>query len=1058
MPLAIIRASAGSGKTYQLALAFIRLLARGAEGGHAQNPGAILATTFTRAAAGEILERVVSRLAAAALREASRLELAEKMGVPLSAAGCSQLLGSLAMCMDRLAVSTMDAFFAQIAKAFAGELGLAPDWTMAVDDGAEELLRETLHSILDETAPESLTAALWTVRQGHVGSMLDGLANLVPGLDTAPVTSEPPGDFAQPSVRRWDAPELARIAELLAAREEWMPRTQRGKVNAHWERAVGALATVLVPGVEAAKLLELTLPRHIFRGDDYSRAPVPAVLRDAMRPLLECACGALREEHANRERALGWLAALYSMHRMRTAFRMRRYGFSDLARMVTAAALERDELYFRLGTRFEHVLFDEFQDTSALQFQFFRPVIEEIGGAHGEVLVVGDEKQAIYGWRGGERALMHGPLDALASRIGRGEGKVLSESFRSGPAVLDSVNRTFLALRGAWCGGDDEADRLLVEAGLEWATGFETHRAAESVRELGGCVRIVEVPAETGPGAEDADAPLIQAAIGIVGRHLAADPGCRIGVLLRKRRLMPRLIAELRRRCDGIEVSGEGGNPLTDSRAVEVILELLAWLDHPGLTAARHLVLASPLSPAFGFPSGTDVPEKACPAEHGVVDALRAALASRGFTPVLREWLGHAAFSSHCNDHDAQRCEQLIEMAREADARGVARLSDFVAHVRTRRVERPGGAGVRVMTVHASKGLEFDAVVLMEIDARQGGGGLGIFADVDGTLRIAPSKETAPFLGMEEVSERRRREEFMEELSVLYVGMTRARALLDIVLREGSSAPVARLLRHALPADAEGVVVSSKGLSLCEWARRKAGDAAKVEWVDTGFATDEAGVTLPGLFAGRPAYVTPSGADETRIVTAESILLPGNRSALRRGELFHIWLGGIEWLDDGVPDEDALMKRAADVPHGFPRVEVAALARELLAILDSSESDLHRALTRPGLTGAAGMEVWRERRFAVWIEDGGHPEVLTGAFDRVVLWLDETGRALRAEILDFKSDSVSSPEARAQAMERYAPQLEAYRRAMRRLRPELRVEDISARLVFIESGSTGAAS
>ena len=57
MPLTVIRASAGSGKTYQLAVAFLQLLLRAELAGQPLDPSKILATTFTRAAAGEILDR-----------------------------------------------------------------------------------------------------------------------------------------------------------------------------------------------------------------------------------------------------------------------------------------------------------------------------------------------------------------------------------------------------------------------------------------------------------------------------------------------------------------------------------------------------------------------------------------------------------------------------------------------------------------------------------------------------------------------------------------------------------------------------------------------------------------------------------------------------------------------------------------------------------------------------------------------------------------------------------------------------------------------------------------
>ena len=203
MPLAVIRASAGSGKTYQLAVSFIRILLKAELAGQPQNPAAILATTFTRAAAGEILDRVLRLLSEAALSEERRGNLAKQIGTPLSLPHCHRMLANLAGHMDRLAISTMDAFFAQIAKAFASELGLAPDWTMAVDEGEEELLRETLHAILGEADLQSLAEALWTFRRGVVSSMLGALADLAPNLDRTIPANDAPSEFLRPEVRRW---------------------------------------------------------------------------------------------------------------------------------------------------------------------------------------------------------------------------------------------------------------------------------------------------------------------------------------------------------------------------------------------------------------------------------------------------------------------------------------------------------------------------------------------------------------------------------------------------------------------------------------------------------------------------------------------------------------------------------------------------------------------------------------------------------------------------------------------------------------------------------------
>ena len=103
-PHLVIRASAGTGKTHQLAMRFIGLLAAGSR------PDQILATTFTRKAAGEILDRVLYRLAEAAADDAPRRQLAKEIQRPLARDDCRQLLVATVRQLHRLHVGTLQLF------------------------------------------------------------------------------------------------------------------------------------------------------------------------------------------------------------------------------------------------------------------------------------------------------------------------------------------------------------------------------------------------------------------------------------------------------------------------------------------------------------------------------------------------------------------------------------------------------------------------------------------------------------------------------------------------------------------------------------------------------------------------------------------------------------------------------------------------------------------------------------------------------------------------------------------------------------------------------------
>ncbi len=100
-----------------------------------------------------------------------------------------------------------------------------------------------------------------------------------------------------------------------------------------------------------------------------------------------------------------------------------------------------EELYYRLANRFQHYLLDEFQDTSRLQWQNLEMMIEEALSVGGTLFYVGDKKQAIYGFRGGEVKL----FDEIKDRFGAFNVgiQVLSTNYRSQKAIVDLNNQVF---------------------------------------------------------------------------------------------------------------------------------------------------------------------------------------------------------------------------------------------------------------------------------------------------------------------------------------------------------------------------------------------------------------------------------------------------------------------------------------------------------------------------------------------------------------------------------------------------------------------------------------
>ena len=162
-PRELVIASAGSGKTYHLTTRFIQLLAMGSP------PNEILASTFTRKAAGEILERIIERLAKGAGDADEARQLAKDTGhEPLSdVTECRTLLVSVLADLHRMNVGTLDSFFVRLAQSFFQELGLAPGWTIADNLLEKRLLTDTVQTALSEMETSELAELLRALNLDH---------------------------------------------------------------------------------------------------------------------------------------------------------------------------------------------------------------------------------------------------------------------------------------------------------------------------------------------------------------------------------------------------------------------------------------------------------------------------------------------------------------------------------------------------------------------------------------------------------------------------------------------------------------------------------------------------------------------------------------------------------------------------------------------------------------------------------------------------------------------------------------------------------------------------
>lgn len=1047
-PHLMIRASAGTGKTFQLSNHYLRLLAAGVA------PDQVLATTFTRKAAGEILDRVLTRLAEAACDQQKCLVLGDFLGDNrLTPKRCAELLETLVRNLHRLRISTLDAFFAQVATSFGLELGLPPGWRIIEETADQRLRTEAIQAVLagdgsdDDARDIRLLLSLLTKGEAtrsiseQIRSQVNGLYGLfLETIDEAWKTLPRPSRLTQ-----------AKLEAALAALAS-VPLPDGSKIA---ETRASDLATARAE--DWARLISMGIAGKVAAGDDtFNRKKIDARLLDVYQSLVAHAKAVLVGQLADQTEATRKLLARFDSHYQRLKQIRRGLRFEDVTRSLGASPLSQqpDRLARRLDGRITHLLLDEFQDTSLAQWNVLASfAAQAIAG--GSLFCVGDAKQAIYGWRGGAAEL----FDVLEAQWKQLKAQSLARSFRSSPPVIATVNRVFGAL---------ETNLLLshcCDAVVAWKRAFEEHSTEHG--KMRGYVRMASAPATDEPTPQEETTLAFAAAE--VARLAQEAPGRSIGVLVRDNNAVARLIYELRKK--DIPASEEGGNPLTDSPAVVAVLSLLRIADHPGDRIARFHVATSPLGAVVDL-----VDDASDAAAQRLSLEIRQSLLTRGYGGTLYRWARRLADS--CDDRDANRLLQLVELADRYQPEATLRARDFIALVETQRIEDPSHAAVRVMTIHQAKGLEFDIVVLPQLDKKLTGqappvvvGRPAPTSPIDRVCRYA--KEDLRQLlppAIQQAFSQYNEQQIRESLCVLYVAMTRAVHALHLIIAPSKSnekqvpKQFSGILRTCLVGD--GRVEPCTTLfeeGDAGWWKRVQGSGFRVQESGGGNSAGDTNTTRCGIENDRraitPAFqcvLAPLAGRRRRGLERESpselahgshldlaLRMQLNRGAATdRGMLFHAWFEQIEWLDDGPPD-DAVLRAAAQ--------KLASSSDEV----DGWLAEFYRCLKRPNLrdvlcraryldskgalwsdqpeiraelaASAPTLQVLRERTFAVRHAD----KLLTGAIDRLVLVRAGAGQLIAAEVVDFKTDALAPGAAgEAQLNEKYAPQLAAYRRGV----------------------------
>lgn len=811
----VVEACAGAGKTWMLVSRILRALLDGAA------PHEILAITFTRKAAGEMRTRLAEWLAElAAADDAHRTRALVERGIaPAEAARLAPVLADLherVLAMGRsVEVRTFHAWFSQLLRAapleLLGELGLQPRMELveALDDLKLPLFKRFHAALLRDPARRADLDALLH-RHGRVNvakwleaawskrveiELADGAGSLLSSVPDAPL--------------EWPArAPLVALARRLAAK--------KGK------KALDA-ALAIETALTHADEREMTdaLWSALFTGGG---EPRKQIADDDADWHAACACvlrareaQAQHDAHEDQQCMARLSRVLFAEY----AALKRSRSLADMADLERCAgallghAALAGWVQERLDARVRHVLIDEFQDTSPLQWQALHGWLGAYAGAGGgreapSVFIVGDPKQSIYRFRGAEPRVFDAAREFVAQGLG---GSVLAcdHTRRNAPAVVEALNAVFapLVAQHAFAGFRPHTTEVASGAGdVARLPGVE--RAAREKAVPAHTWR----PSLTMPRVEPQEKAREEEARR-VARHIAH--------LVRQEGVAPGDIMVLSRKRESLRLAGAALQALhlpfvapEDSvlAALPEVRDLVAVLDvlaSPGHDLSLAHALKSPLfgasdddllvlahaarEPRVAWRAALDALAAPSPALARARDLLAAwSAAARRLPPhdLLDRIVAEgdlmarlaAAVPPERRAAAKSAVDALMVQALALDGGRYATPYNMVRALRARLLTCAAGAqpeAVQLLTVHGAKGLEARVVLVMDADAeRQNGEHAGVLIEWPVQARaprrvafVASLARCAPSLrGLrdEEAAARER-----EELNGLYVAMTRAR-------------------------------------------------------------------------------------------------------------------------------------------------------------------------------------------------------------------------------------------------------------------------------------------
>lgn len=828
----VVSAGAGSGKTRVLAERFADAVMDSEAAGREAPLRSVLLITFTDKAAGELVERVRR-----VLLDRDRPDLAREV--------------------DSAWISTIHGFCGRIVRRHALELGVDPSFGVLADPQVGVVRFEAFERAATELLTDSDVARL--VAQHGVSSLRETVLAAYDrvrskGMNVVDVVPADPGDV--------DGALRALEEVLRSTADDYRALKQTATVQANLELFSALTTTLARLRTEArteAGLLEaacLSGYRGAKRGDTRTKE-----LTEEINLAIVGACQAAVDTLASRD-AGAWRTLLMAYERVYEAEKavLGVLDFEDLQLLARRLWREDARSAKRYGSQFTQVMVDEFQDTNGLQFQAIEPVAGQ------GLCLVGDVQQSIYRFRDADVSLfIEQQRVASGAEAGEGESCRLTVNYRSDRELLGTLNALFERpdlFGDQYLHLDHEADRPST---VVWPAGAPRTEA----------ILVDKRGWEELPWRDAEARALARRLRSLVdeGRMTPDD----IVVLVRASGAMPPYVSALRAVGFDVHAGAAGGffatREVADARALlrvlanpldgEGVLQLLAG----GLGGlgddALHLLAASGLKGGLweALPAASELGLESDDAERAAlvlrtVSRLRAGQGRMRLADAILYAASVLGPGGGCFGRPGARANlgKVARLAAEFERITPADPAAFLRYLDERQVfvRREASAGsavegsgaVRLMTVHAAKGLEFPVVAVADLGhARHSGHPAFMISERDGRLTAAARvpgegmpKGTPDASAWREAGLADERLDLAEAKRVFYVACTRAEQVL--------------------------LLAGSADLS------KDPGEAVAIDWLRA--AVDESGADgVPGL-----ALTVVDSAQEEELAAAAGVLAP----------------------------------------------------------------------------------------------------------------------------------------------------------------------------------------